>query len=246
MHPLLENIFINNEIANDNNKKISLKSCTGKNQCAFLQKIIEENKFRDSLEVGLMYGTSTLAITEAIVKNGGRHCAIDPFEVTHWNSLGLNLIDRAGYRNKLDFIEKCSYLALPELLSKNKRFDFAYIDTVKVFDCIVVDFFYVSRLLNTGGIVVFDDVNWPGIRKALRLFAQMPNFKIYAVHPYNEIQGERRKVQLATFLNKFSRIKPMVNQELLLSDYKLGINTSCVALQKITEDERNWDWNIGF
>lgn len=246
MHPLLEDIFVTGQFTNDDTINFSLHSFTNKSQCAFLQKLIEENKFKQSLEVGLMYGTSTLAITEAVVKNGGRHCAIDPFEKTHWNSVGLDLVKRAGYDDKLDYIEQSSYQALPKLLENNKRFDFVYIDTVKVFDWIVVDFFYVSRLLDVGGMVVFDDVNWPGIRKALRLFAQMPHFEVYAVHPFNTVQGEGRKVKLASFLNKFDRIKPMVNQELLLSDYQLGVNTICVALKKNSEDERNWDWNTSF
>src|SRR5258706_2985305 len=116
MDNLLESIFETRKFINSKNQAIHIHSETSKGQCQFLQNIIQKNNFKNTLEIGFAYGISTLAITEEVVRNGGKHTVIDKFENSSWGGNGLDLIHQAGYYDKLDFSEEYCYIALPKLL----------------------------------------------------------------------------------------------------------------------------------
>ena len=71
MNTLLEKTFETKQFKNSKNEVVTVNSETSREQCAFLQHIIKETHCKKSLEIGFAYGTSTLAITEAIPENGG-------------------------------------------------------------------------------------------------------------------------------------------------------------------------------
>ena len=52
--------------------------------------------------------------------------------------------------------------------AQGERIDFAFIDGAHTFDHALVDFFYIDRMLNVGGIVAFDDLGFPCIEKVCR------------------------------------------------------------------------------
>ena len=245
MNPILESIFATRKFVNSKNETIEINSETPKEQCAFLQDIISKNKFKNSIEVGFAYGTSTLAIVEEVAKNGGQHVVIDKFQNEGWAGNGLDLIEQAGYSDKLEFMGEFCFTALPKLLLGNRRFDFAYIDSTKEFDWLLVDFFYIDQMLAIGGVIVFDDLAFPGITKLLRLLSQMPHYKVYAHYPknYGPTRLEKRKLELLRFL-PFS--KRLFKEEIKKTNYELGINAKCVALLKVDNDKRNWDWHVDF
>lgn len=246
MHPLLENLFETGQFTTTKNEPVKIHSETSAGQCSFLQKIIEENHFKRSIEIGFAYGVSALAITESVVKNGGSHTVIDIYENTQWNGVGLDLIEQAGYSKDIEFIEQYCYTALPKLLEQGRNFDFAYIDSTKQFDWLLVDFFFLDKILETGGVIVFDDVTFPGIRKLLRYISRFPNYTVYKNYPKNEIKVPLgRKVTLALkILPKWYR--KYLSDDVKNDDYKLGINSHCVVLKKTGADQRNWDWHIDF
>jgi predicted O-methyltransferase YrrM len=240
----LESIFETKKYVNSKNETINIYAETNKAQCEFLQKIIREHKFKKSLEIGFAYGTSTLAIVEEIAKNGGRHLVIDKFQGSDWGMNGLDLVQQAGYGDKLDFREEYCYKVLPKLHEENQKFDFAYIDSTKQMDWLLVDFFFIDKMLAINGIIVFDDVAFPGIRKLLRYISQFPNYKIYAQHPWNAKPTKTRK--LSKLLRLLPKSKKILKAEVMKSDFELGINTNCVALIKTSEDERSWKWHVEF
>ena len=53
----------------------------------------------------------------------------------------------------------------PRLAAAGSRIQFAFIDGWHTFDHALVDFFFVDRMLDVGGIVVIDDVGYPSIRR---------------------------------------------------------------------------------
>jgi predicted O-methyltransferase YrrM len=244
MNKLLETVFESRTFLTKENTTINIHSETGKEQCKFLQRIISENKFSKSIEIGFAYGISALAITEEIVKNNGKHVIIDKFENSSWNGLGLDLICQAGYSENIDFHEEYCYVTLPKLLAEGRTFDFAYIDSTKQLDWLLVDFFFLDKLLEKGGIIVFDDVRFPGIRKLLRYIAQFPDYIVYDTFPKNRIN--KYKYRLLSLIKKIPKIKSLIRHNLQITDYDLGINSHCVALKKINEDSRNWDWHKDF
>ena len=126
MNKMLELVFEARQFVSSDNQVVKIYGETSKLQCEFLQKLILENNFSESLEIGFAYGMSTLAITEAIVNNGGKHVVIDKFQFSMVNGYGLDLLKQAGYIHKLEFIEEYCYVILPQLLQRGRKFDFAY------------------------------------------------------------------------------------------------------------------------
>jgi predicted O-methyltransferase YrrM len=244
MNPLLEDIFQTKRYVNSKNEVISVHSETSRGQCEFLQSIIEKNNFKESLEIGFAYGMSTLAIVEEVAQRGGRHTVIDKFQMEGWNGNGLDLIKKAGYGERLEFIGQYCYRALPELLQANRSFDFAYIDSTKQFDWLMVDFFYIDKLMKTGGIVVFDDVFFPGIRRLMRYISRFPGYKVHSQYPKNIPSSRSRKA--VQWLRSIPLAKKLFKADILVSDYELGLNANCIALQKLDEDRRSWDWHVDF
>ena len=244
MNKNLDRIFETKSFINSKGETIQVHSETSKAQCDFLQAIIRQNNFRKSIEIGFAFGISTLAITEQIVSNKGTHLVIDKFQNKYWNGNGLDLITQAGYSQYLQFIEELSYIALPKLLQKERKFDFAYIDTTKLFDWVMVDFFYLDKLLDINGIIVFDDVTVPAIRKLLRYISQLPNYKIYSQFPENFFPS--KLASFAKILNRLPKSSKYIKSEIRKSDFDLGLNTFCIAIQKIDDDRRYYDWHVDF
>lgn len=244
MHQLLENIFQTKTYTNSKNEVIQIHSETSRGQCEFLQKIIAEYKFKNSIEIGFAYGMSTLAITEEIVKNNGTHVVIDRYENISWGGIGLDLINKAGYSNSLKFHEELSHNVLPKLLAGGERFDFAYVDTTKLFDWLMVDFFFLDKLLEPNGIIVLDDVAFKSIRKLSRFISQLPHYKVYEAYPKNyEVSAARKVISL---LSRLPKSEVYLKEDIIIPDNSLGINSNCVAFKKIEDDKRNWDWHKEF
>jgi hypothetical protein len=65
-----------------------------------------------------------------------------------------------------NLLKRCR--ALAEIERSGQRVDFAFIDGWHTFDFALVDFFFIDRISSVGGVVVFDDANWPAIRKVCR------------------------------------------------------------------------------
>lgn len=244
MHLLLEEIFSTRQFRNSKGEIIKINSETSKGQCQFLQEIIRSKGFNRSLEIGFAYGTSTLAIVEEVTKRNGRHTVIDKFQLDTWGGRGLELVSLAGYGDNLDFIGEFCYQALPRLMAAGQRFDFAYIDSTKQFDWLLVDFFYIDKMLDIGGVIVFDDVTFPGIRKLLRFISQFPDYKIHSQYPSNYPSSGVMKA--AGYLRAIPGMKKLLRQEILVSDHEMGINAHCIALEKLGEDKRRWDWHMDF
>lgn len=244
MNPLLEEIFATRKFITSENQIVDIHSETSREQCEFLQRIIRDNHFNRSVEVGFAYGMSTLAIIEEVSKNGGKHLVMDIGQNDYWGGHGIDLIRQAGYSDKLDFFEEYSYKILFNLLAQGRKFDFAYIDSTKQFDWLLVDFFLLDKLLDTNGVIVFDDVMYPGIRKLVRYLSQFPNYEVYGQCPPNMAPTASRKI--AGWLKILPGSGKILKDELQKTDYELGINSQCVALKKTGEDKRNWDWHISF
>lgn len=163
---------------------------------------------RISLEIGLGYGFSALAICGAPCKPRAprRHIVIDPHQNTYWRGRGIHHLREAGYGDIIELHERPSYRVLPELESQELRIDFAFVDGWHTFDFVIVDFFYVDKMLRKGGVIAFDDADWPSIRPVLRY--------IVSNLPYSVVR---------TLPEKKAREGV---------DVELGLEGSCIALRK--------------
>ncbi|MBA2329741.1 MAG: class I SAM-dependent methyltransferase [Flavisolibacter sp.] len=246
---LLKQIFREKKVYDANGTAYDLVAHTSQEQCHFLQKIILDIKPETGLEVGLAYGISTLAILEAFSQLGSdfKHIVLDPYQKA-WNNIGLENITKSGFTEKVVYYNDFSDKILPKLYLEGTKIQFAYIDSTKVFDVLMVDTYYILKMLQLGGVLVFDDVDFPGIRRLLRYLVQHPSFKIYGT-----LKKERPslKKKIAQVFYKYAiAILPFKDKLIPNIDYRtdadLNIDYHCIALQKVSEDNRHWDWHINF
>ena len=96
-----------------------------------------------------------------------QHIALDPFQLSVWDSCGLEAVERAGLSGFLDFRATYSAMELPKLLTEGQRLDLIYVDGSHLFEDVFVDAYFSSRLLNQGGVIAFDDSSDAHVAKVL-------------------------------------------------------------------------------
>jgi len=133
---------------------------------ALLYRMVSKLRPALSIEIGLAYGFSTAFILSALKKNGqGRHIALDPFQYTHWHGIGAEVPNRIGCKDIFTFVPRLSYQALPEMAAAGFKAEFIFIDGDHKFDSVIVDFYLADKLLAKGGVIAFDDTDWPSSKK---------------------------------------------------------------------------------
>jgi len=251
----VENLFDKKIVQDIDLNEIPLHSGVSKKDGEFLQKIISENKFKTTIEVGCAYGISSLYICAATSQfDNYFHTIIDPFQ-KEWKNIGLLNIKRNNWTN-FEIIEELSEIALPELLKKNKKYDFAFIDGWHTFDHVMIDFFYINRMLKIGGVITFHDLDMPSQKKLFRYILNYPCYEF--VDSVKDISTKKtlnvriKEMFFLTPLKLLSKIVPkrnryeMFSAELLKSDKELGLNGKVLAIRKTKEDERDWKWFENF
>jgi predicted O-methyltransferase YrrM len=133
-----------------------------------IERLVRDMGLTRTLETGMAYGLSTLAICAVHAARGeGAHIAVDPFQSSDWGSIGVLNLERAGLSSRARVVEARSDEALPRLRDEGVRLDFALIDGLHLFDATLVDFFHADRMLDVGGVVVFHDTWMPAVAQAV-------------------------------------------------------------------------------
>jgi len=128
---------------------------------------------RTVIEVGLAYGSSALAIGEALCSNGPTdvsHIVIDPFQATSYGNVGWDAMNAAGLAAHTTFIGELSSVTLARLVADRVTVDAAFVDGSHRFHEVFVDLYFVRKLVRPGGLIVLDDAEWPSVATALRYF----------------------------------------------------------------------------
>jgi predicted O-methyltransferase YrrM len=248
---LLEKILESNQVVDEQGNTYPLHSGISRAEGEFIYSLIINNEIHRTIEVGCAFGISSLFICSALAQKDSRnHVIIDPYQSSApWHSIGIYNLKKADFPF-FDLIEKPSEIALPELLQRGERFDFALIDGWHTFDHALLDFFFIDRLLKVDGIVVFDDIDYPGPKKVIRYISNFQNYRIIASGGAQ--RKPRRKEKIISGISELVKLlpqsytRPFLNDTVFRSDFSLGLNSSMVALQKTAPDSRNWDWYVHF
>lgn len=214
-----------------------------------IQRVIADLKPRTSVEIGCAYGVSTLYICEALASLPDpprRHIVLDPFQSTQWRSIGLKNVRNAGFGAMLDFREELSELALPELLRQRIAVEFALVDGWHTFDQVLVEFYYLNRLLAIGGVILFDDADRRSVNRVIRHALTYPAYRVYATEGSAPATRRSTLGRLRRAVASVPAAGSIVRQDVLHRDWDLGILGSCVAIQKIGVDERSSGWDRVF
>ncbi|MCP9857838.1 MULTISPECIES: O-methyltransferase [unclassified Cyanobium] len=249
MNWLIKEIYSTGKVHDSGGLDVDLADCIDPREGEFLIKVIHENPhIKRTLEIGCAYGLSALHICNAVDgREGAIHTIIDPFQHTQWRGIGIGNLAKAGFHS-WELIEKRSEHVLPELDASNAtKYDLILIDGWHTFDHTIVDTFYATRLLNEGGILVVDDVNFPAVRSVINHLLTYPCYRL--IGSVNRPRPLSRRQHL---LRTLVSLLPKEKRELFLSSYVCQLVDSretqslMVALKKVTSDERGWDWHEPF
>jgi predicted O-methyltransferase YrrM len=127
---------------------------------------VVQNKLSRVLELGFAHGKSTCYFAAAADELGGdAHVLTMDRTSALKRSPNINeLLGRCGLTDRVTavFAETSYTWELMKLLERPEqpRFDFAYLDAGHTWDVTGFAFFLVDRLLEPGGWMLFDDLNW--------------------------------------------------------------------------------------
>ena len=139
-----------------------------------------------TIEIGLGYGFSALHICEGLLLNGNpvvRHVVLDPAQAVRFSDCGLQVLEEARVRQLVEHHAEVSEIALPLFLKEGRSFDLGFVDGNHRFDYVFLDLFYLGRLVRSGGVVILDDYNLPGIKRAVSFFVTNRGWAIEETSP---------------------------------------------------------------
>jgi predicted O-methyltransferase YrrM len=124
------------------------------------------------IEIGLAYGSSALAIAEALAIVGGpavRHVVIDAFQDQFFDA-GWDELGRAGATAAATLIRERSQTALARLVIEGFVADAAFVDGSHIFHNVFLDLAFLREVVRPAGLVILDDCQWPSVATAVRYF----------------------------------------------------------------------------
>jgi predicted O-methyltransferase YrrM len=140
--------------------------------CDVLRDLLVREQARIVVEIGLAYGSSALAIGEALLSEGhqvAKHVIIDAYQDRFLNA-GWEAIGTAGLSTRCTLLAERSQLALPRLVAEGLVADAAFVDGSHIFHNVFVDLYFLRELVRPGGLVILDDCQWPSVAAAVRYF----------------------------------------------------------------------------
>jgi predicted O-methyltransferase YrrM len=221
---IVEEILAASAVRTADGEELPLHSNLPREECEVLQGWIRARRPKVVVEVGMGFGISSLVIAESLAEiPGTSHHIIDPHQHSEWQGVGVANLERAGYGGSYALIEQPSELALPALLAAGLALDFALVDGWHSFDQVIVDFYYLNRMLQPGGAVVFDDLQLPSVAKAV---AHVATYECY-----RELAPPRE-----------CRMSVTARARRLMGSREFRI----AGFEKIAPDRRPWDWHREF
>jgi predicted O-methyltransferase YrrM len=140
--------------------------------CDVLRDLLVAEEARAVIEVGLAYGSSALAIAEALSAHGPQgtdHVIIDAYQ-DRFHNAGWDALVSAQVDDVCTLIRERSQLALPRMLTDGVVADAAFVDGSHIFHNVFVDLYFLRELVRPGGLIILDDCQWPSVATAVRYF----------------------------------------------------------------------------
>jgi predicted O-methyltransferase YrrM len=113
------------------------------------------------LEIGSFEGRSACWLLANALEEGGYMTCIDPFPDGLRTTFEYNVRESTRVYQKVSIMQMTSYQALAELIGRKQTYDFIYIDGVHSADGALTDACMSWGLLKKGGVMLFDDYQYP-------------------------------------------------------------------------------------
>lgn len=249
MNPVLAEIENSGTMSLPSGETITVHSHVGMGSGRVIRHAIEVAKPKLACEVGLAYGISSLYILDAMQQHGGgRLIGMDPAQHDGtWRSGGLHNLERAGFADRYEFHEDTSQRILPRLAEAGTRIQFGFIDGWHTFDHTLVDFFYIDQMLDVGGVVVLDDVGYPGLRRLAHFIVTNRDYEVLGFDPI-AVQASW-KGRLKRVFQKL--LIPIVRDNFTPDARSIALERAVdkaqlIALRKRGHDRRSFDHFVSF
>lgn len=236
---VVREVFATRQVVNQRGETVELSSNVSGAETALLHHTVRERSPAASVEIGFAQGVSTLAILDALRRNGrGHHHVIDPFQ-SNDDNCGRAMVRRARLDEHYTFYERFADEVIPGL----PRLQFAFIESSHLFDLTLSEFVLVDRRLDVGGVVGLHDMWMPAQQSAARYILANRD---YTVWPPAEGGGETWWKQT---LRRLARAVPRADQifaaDFLVSWRQLR-HPNLILLRKTAEDGRDWRFHRRF
>lgn len=216
-----------------------------------LRRMTTQVRPRVAVEVGLAFGVSTLYILDGLAEIGaGKLIGMDPAQHDeYWRGGGLHNLKKAGLEGYYEFHEEQSQTLLPRLEVEGVRAQLGFIDGWHTYDHTLVDFFFLDRLLEPGGIVVFDDVGYPAIRRVCDFVLTNRAYEVVEgirfPHPRTPPVRARLKRLAATVAGPLVRTDKTPGESARRAEASI-YDFYFIALRKLADDSRRFDHFVPF
>lgn len=146
--------------------------------CDLVRDLLIAEEARTVVEIGLAYGSSALAIGEALLAaDAPRHVVIDPFQQQAFNNVGWDLLCAARLDSIAELVVAPSSLALARLVGDGFVADAAFVDGSHRFHDVFVDLYFLRKIVKPGGLIILDDDFHPPVRAAVRYYERNLGFR---------------------------------------------------------------------
>jgi predicted O-methyltransferase YrrM len=240
----LVNLYKTGTITDKNGSERVVDSAISEAEAEMLARVVQELNARTTLETGVAFGASALAICFAKGKAGKKlHYGVDPNQSDFYGGAALALLENENLINEFKLLEGPSHMMLPMLIDEKIKIDFAFIDGWHTFDYTLIDFFLVDKLLRPGGMVAFHDMQGLSKQKVLRFIL---SHRRYCVEKKYRVKGNESFLRTIKFFVWRLLQKPRLLFSWFHWSYQLKNSSGLIVLRKIEEFEPNFDFFKNF
>jgi len=229
-----------------NQKRRAIDSTISKAEALVLMQIIADTKAIVTLETGVAFGASALAICYAKKDFQGAnkmHYGIDPNQRTEYEEAAIVSLEKEKLQDQFTLLDGPSHLMIPKLIEKGVQLDFAFVDGWHTFDYTLFDFFLIDKMLKPGGIVAFHDMYALSKQKVLRFILTHRKYKIVKER---KVRGNESKMSTLKFFLWRLKNKPALLFSWFHWSYQLYNSSGLIVLQKVENFEPDFSFYKSF
>lgn len=167
MNAVLQDLLDTGEFSH-RGRRYPIAHSTSADICRRYAELIVAHDAKRVVEIGTLFGFSTLFLAGALTQINGhldtidiryaKRTWIDGQEIEDVHEVAERLVGEAGLGGLVTFHAGDSNALLAQLVEAGGEFDFALIDGSHRFEVALLDFVGVDRMLKVGGHVAIDDV----------------------------------------------------------------------------------------
>jgi len=167
MNAVLQNLLEAGEFSH-RGKQYPIAHSTSADICRRYADLIVHQNVTRVLEIGTLFGFSTLFLADALTHTNwhldtidiryAKRAWIDGQEIEDIHEVAERLVDEAELNDRVTFHAGDSNTLLAQLIAAARKFDFALIDGNHHFQVALLDLIGADRMLEVGGYMAIDDV----------------------------------------------------------------------------------------